>query len=387
MAKIEQFSRIINHAISTSGAVFTVPTSNDHTDETWLATDLYVGEFGVNVTDDKVYVRTSNGIIPLSTGATGSSSGSSILVFNSPNINIGTTYSANSLSPNGVYYTDLGTTSNRWKDLYLGGSSTTVATIDANAGLAVKDVDGGILVTNNTISTGAPIEVDTSSNINKARVLNLNSRVVTNSGSTNYNVTIASQTVSMTNNTKAVVIAGSNVTLADGVTDIVHLGEGYSKVDYQSEQVVAGGSLAIRGVDDDGSTQYNSSDWITKQSRLRTSNALMNDLATIAWFDAGLGGEVVQVKAHVMATDIANPALVYSAEISGVYSLDASLVLHEIGTPIVLEWDSFVENGYAIPTVEIGSDAAGVSIKAQGTGTNTIQWLCSYSYHRLVNVI
>jgi hypothetical protein len=75
MAKIEQYSRIINHAISTSGAVFTVPTSNDHTDETWLATDLYVGEFGVNVTDDKVYVRTSNGIIPVATGATGSGTG------------------------------------------------------------------------------------------------------------------------------------------------------------------------------------------------------------------------------------------------------------------------------------------------------------------------
>ena len=384
MAKIEQFSRIINHAISTSGAVFTVPTSNDHTDETWLATDLYVGEFGVNVTDDKVYVRTSNGIIPLSTGSTSSGTGASILVFNSPNINIGTTYSANSLSPNGVYYTDLGTTSNRWKDLFLGGSSTTAATIDANGALAVKDTDGGILVTNDAISTGAPIEVDTSSNTNKERVLNLNSRVVTNSGSTNYNVTIASQTVSMTNNTKAVVIAGSNVTLADGVTDIVHLGEGYSKVDYQSEQVVAGGSLAVRGVDDDGSTQYNSSDWITKQSRLRTSNALMNDLATIAWFDAGLGGEVVQVKAHVMATDIANPALVYSAEISGVYSIDESLNLYEIGTPIVLEWNSFTGT---IPTVEIGSDGSGVYIKAQGNATNTIQWLCSYSYHRLINVL
>jgi hypothetical protein len=113
----------------------------------------------------------------------------------------------------------------------------------------------------------------------------------------------------------------------------------------------------------------------------------MNDLSTIPWSSTASGGDVIQVKAHVVASDIADASLIYSAEISGVYSLDASLNLHEIGTPIVLEWDSFVENGYAIPTVEIGSDAAGVSIKAQGTGTNTIQWLCSYSYHRLVNVI
>lgn len=384
MAKIEQFSRIINHAISTSGAVFTVPTSNDHTDETWLATDLYVGEFGVNVTDDKVYVRTSNGIVPLAIGGTGSGTGASIFVFNSPDIQIGATYSANSLSRNNTTFTDLGTTSLRWKDLYLGGSSTTVGTIDANAGLILKDVDSGIIVTNNASSAGAPIEIDTSSNVNKERVLNLNSRVVNTSGSTNYNVTIASQTVSMTNNSKAVVIAGSNVTLQDGISDVVHLGKGYSKTNYESNQVVAGGSLAVRGVDDDASTQYINSDWVTKQSRLRTSNALMNDLASISWYDDSLGGEVVQVKAHVMATDIADASLVYSAEISGVYSIDASLNLYEIGTPVVSEWCSFTGT---IPTVEIGSDSAGVYVKAQGNSTNTIQWLCTYSYHRLVNVL
>ena len=59
MAKIEQYSRIINHALTTAGQNFTVPVSNDHTDETWLASDLYIGEFGVNLTDDKVYVRTN----------------------------------------------------------------------------------------------------------------------------------------------------------------------------------------------------------------------------------------------------------------------------------------------------------------------------------------
>jgi hypothetical protein len=384
MAKIEQYSRIINHAISTSGAVFTVPTSNDHTDETWLATDLYVGEFGVNVTDDKVYVRTSNGIVPLSIGGTGSSTGASILVFNSPDIQIGSTYSANSLSRNSSFFTDLGTTSLRWKDLYLGGSSTTVGTIDANAGLILKDVDSAIVVTNNASSAGAPIEIDTTSNVNKDRVLNLNSRGVTSSGTTNYNVTIASQNINTSNNSKAVVIAGSDVTLAGSISDVVHLGKGYSKTNYESNQVVAGGSLAVRGVSDDASSQYITSDWITKQSRLRTSNALMNDLAEITWFDPTYGGDVIQVKAHVVASDIGDASLVYSAEISGVYSIDASLTLHEIGTPIVLEWCSFTGT---IPTVEIGSDSAGLNIKCQGTATNTIQWLCTYSYHRLVNVL
>lgn len=385
MAKIEQYSRIINHAISTSGAVFTVPTSNDHTDETWLATDLYVGEFGVNVTDDKVYVRTSNGIIPVATGASGSSTASNIFVFDSPNIKIAATYSADSLSPNGTYYTDLGTSANRWKNIYLGGSGTTKALINVNAGVAMSDTTGGILVTNNTISTGSAIEIDTSSNINKARVLNLNSRTITNTGSTNYNVTIACQTVSMTNNTKAVAIASTEVNFDDGITDVVHLGKGYNKINYESEQITVGGSLAIRGTDDDGSSQYITSDWITKQTKLRTSNALMSDLAQVPWYDSIVGGEVIQIKAYVIATDIADASLIYSAEISGVYSMDASLNVYEVGMPVISEWSTFsVANQ---PTVELACDGDNVDIKCQGNGTNTIQWLCTYSYHRLVNVI
>lgn len=385
MAKIEQYSRIINHAISTSGAVFTVPTSNDHTDETWLATDLYVGEFGVNVTDDKVYVRTSNGIIPVSTGSTASGTGTNIFVFNSPDIEISATYSANSLSPNSLYYTDLGTTSNRWKNIYLGGSSTSVGQIDSNAALYISDIDGGVLVTNDASSTGSPIEIDTSSNTNKERVLNLNSRSVVNTGSTNYNVTIASQNVTTSNNSKAVVIAGSNVFLEDGISDTVHLGVGYNKTNYESEQIIAGGSLAVRGVQDDGSTQYNHSDWITKQTKLRTSNALISDLAQIPWYDDALGGEVVQLKANIIASDISDASLIYSAEISGVYSIDDTLNLHEIGIPVISEWSSFSFDTQ--PTVELGSDNAGVTIKAQGSGSNTMQWLCSYSYHRLINIL
>ena len=48
----------------------------------------------------------------------------------------------------------------------------------------------------------------------------------------------------MTNNSKAVVIAGKDVFLEDGITDTVHLGKGYNKTNYESEQIVVGGSLA-----------------------------------------------------------------------------------------------------------------------------------------------
>ncbi len=43
-------------------SIATIPASSDHTDGTWLATDLYIGEFYMNTTNGKIYTRTSGGI-------------------------------------------------------------------------------------------------------------------------------------------------------------------------------------------------------------------------------------------------------------------------------------------------------------------------------------
>ena len=43
-------------------SIATIPASSDHTDGTWLATDLYVGEFYMNTTNGKIYTRTTSGI-------------------------------------------------------------------------------------------------------------------------------------------------------------------------------------------------------------------------------------------------------------------------------------------------------------------------------------
>ena len=43
-------------------SIATIPASNDHTDGTWLSTDLYVGEFYMNTTNGKIYTRTTSGI-------------------------------------------------------------------------------------------------------------------------------------------------------------------------------------------------------------------------------------------------------------------------------------------------------------------------------------
>jgi hypothetical protein len=386
MAKIEQFSRIINHRLSTSGAVFTVPTSNDHTDETWLASDLYIGELGVNITDDKVYVRTNNGVVQLAsaTASGATSSQAAVWVFNSPDIKIGATYSADSVSPRSGYYTDLGTSILPWKDLYLGGSSTGNTTINTNGALWLKQSSDSILVTDGAASTNAPIEIHTnSSNLNKDRVLWLNTRYGTTTGSTNYITCIGTQQVAFTNNTRVTVVSGFNVNYNNSVTDSVHLGKGFSKTNYESDTIYAGGGLAIRGVDDDGSGQYNRSDWSTTQTRLSTANALTTNIATIPFIDLVNGGEVIHIKAYITGVSVADATQVYSAEIMGCYSLDGSLNAIEVGTPIINQINSFTG---AEPSCEMASDATYTYIKVTGNATETIKWLCTYSYQRFIGI-
>ena len=43
----------------------TVPASNDHTDGTWIATDIYLNEFYQNTTTGYIYTRNSGGIVRL----------------------------------------------------------------------------------------------------------------------------------------------------------------------------------------------------------------------------------------------------------------------------------------------------------------------------------
>ena len=40
----------------------TIAETNDHTDGTWLSTDLYIGEFYMNTSNGKIYTRTTTGI-------------------------------------------------------------------------------------------------------------------------------------------------------------------------------------------------------------------------------------------------------------------------------------------------------------------------------------
>ena len=52
-----------------AGEVPTIPASDDHTDGSWIATDVYVGELFFNSADGIMYTRSSNGIELVGGGA------------------------------------------------------------------------------------------------------------------------------------------------------------------------------------------------------------------------------------------------------------------------------------------------------------------------------
>jgi hypothetical protein len=389
MSRIEQYSRLKHHRLTTSGQTFTIPTSEDHTDETWLPTDLYIGEIGINLTDDKAYFRTNNGIVQFATGTSSSGSTSStsqIWSFSSPNIIIGTTYSADSVSPRSGYYTDLGTSTLRWKDLYLGGSSTGYSTIDVNGGLVIKGSANNILTTDGIVSSNAPIEINSySSNANKDQVLWLNTRFGSANGSSNY-ITVASvNTIGTSNNAYVFAAAGTQVSFEDGLSYVSHIGRGRGRSVYEDDMHVVGGKHAVKGIDDDGSGQYNKSEWITSQSRLSTSDATITDIVNIPWTATASGGEIIQFKAYIIGTIIDQADYVFSAEVLGCYSIDSGLVVYEAGAPIL----NVLASGWSVgfnPDVETFADNDGVYIKVKGIFGGNIQWLCSYSYHRMIAI-
>lgn len=61
-----QDSRIKIKRSTVAGIAPTVPSSNDHTDGTWVSTDIYKGELYYNQADNVLYTRDDSGIVIVS---------------------------------------------------------------------------------------------------------------------------------------------------------------------------------------------------------------------------------------------------------------------------------------------------------------------------------
>jgi hypothetical protein len=381
--KIEQFSRLINHRLTGSGVAFTTPTSNDHTDETWSSTDLYIGEIGINVTDDTIFMRTNNGIIQIATGtSSGGTASSDIWTFNGTDIVIGSTYSAGAIIRNTSSFTDLGSTTWRWKDLHLGGSSDGWTTINVNNGFTLRDSTNFLITQVSGGSNIAPINLGlTASNGTKELPLHLNSNNTSIQGFGGERTIISSAGSTIRANcNRATIISGENVVIATASNSCTFIGQGKGREYDYGNSLGVGGRLVLMGVDDDGSGNYNKSEVIKGQTRLTTSNALETPIFSHLW--VGSYGEVMQIRAMVMGVDVSDSTIVYSNDIllTGSYGTSSGQM---IGDPIINEVSTFDDSVFVTGYV----DNSNIEIHVKGSGTQTIQWLCSYEYHRIINIV
>ena len=66
---MEEFKRMILKVSDVENDVATIPSTNDHTDGSWLTTDIYEGELFLNVVNNILQTRTEAGIVTLYDGA------------------------------------------------------------------------------------------------------------------------------------------------------------------------------------------------------------------------------------------------------------------------------------------------------------------------------
>lgn len=135
--KIE-YSRLILKRTTDPGIIPTIPTGT--TLDTFLPTDLFVGELFLNAVDDKMWVRTDNGIVEISISGSTGSTPTLAEVLNSGNVSFNDIVIT---SGNTIQYQGLNT-----------GSTTTILGLDASGNTITTSVAGATQDLDNVLSYG-----------------------------------------------------------------------------------------------------------------------------------------------------------------------------------------------------------------------------------------
>jgi len=167
--EIKQYSRIQNHRLTTTGEVPTVPSVDDVTSSSFLPTDLKNGEICINTTDDKVFVRSGSSILEISTTSV---PGTSPWVFDGNDIRTNAIIGSPAIYPKVLPQVDdlidLGSSTYRFKDLYLGSKIDVSTVLDfyANNNFQLQIADDEITIGNAVVirseNTGGTLELDVS---------------------------------------------------------------------------------------------------------------------------------------------------------------------------------------------------------------------------------
>lgn len=158
MGKIYQYSRQLQHRLSTPGLEPTVAPNDDHTGGSWSATDIYTGELCVNVNDDRVFVRTNNGILEITTMGTMSLI-NPIWEYLGGDISVGATWSTYPINPYVDKSQALGSLTSRWQ----GVTTDQLAIFGASAGYSGSEwvyLQDNIQTTNATTAYFGEIMMD-----------------------------------------------------------------------------------------------------------------------------------------------------------------------------------------------------------------------------------
>ena len=151
-----QDSRIKIKRSTITATVPTVPSSNDHTDGTWIATDIYKGELFFNQADGVLWSRDDNGVVCLGGSASLTIASADVLTLNTTPLTIVGAVSGYAIEVvsasvkidfNSAAYatnTDInvvcsGATQSQFKDNVLAASVSTVRKLLPTSGLSATD--------------------------------------------------------------------------------------------------------------------------------------------------------------------------------------------------------------------------------------------------------
>lgn len=227
-----QYSRILLKRSSQTGATPTINTgSTDHTDGTWLSTDIYEGELFLNTIDDLLWVRTSNGILPISiSGGTstvtgGQNLGSGVGLFESLNsgnlrfysfsagTNVTITTGATEITLNATGEANTASSVGSGNSIFKQKTGVDLEFRSLSAGTNITITTGDTITINSTGGGGGGGTVSGGLNTYTGGSFSLTS--VNISGGTFANVTVTGNTVLQASSASSVVILNSGQTLSN----------------------------------------------------------------------------------------------------------------------------------------------------------------------------
>jgi len=233
MDKIE-YSRLLIKRSTTAGETPTIPPITATTLNQFTPTDVFEGEFFLNSADDLLWVRTENGILPISlSGSTGSTPSLTQVLFQG---NVTNGYDIEVSSGDTIVFQGLNT-----------GSTSTILGLDAsgntittNLSTSTPSLDQVLAVGNQTgtlnivVSSGSTIQYKllNTGSTNTILGLDASGNTITTTVS-DFNTYITGGTISYTGSTGVLDLfdnSGSTITIT-GLTDVFLTGGTYSSSD------------------------------------------------------------------------------------------------------------------------------------------------------------